>query len=183
MVVMRTFTCYIDPRLAKRLKVVWRLSRLPRNLDDFIDLFRASDRFQLYADIVKKGRAIGETIAQRGQSIVYQDGHEVNVMCGFDSIVTALLMGEGTVRASCMHCGEGMEIRVKDSRLVDASSPSIVWWFGDGPKGVHICDHTNFFPDLDHLTSWLDDNPEELGVPIPLREAVEFITKMLPIEN
>lgn len=181
--IMRSFTCYLDPRLAKRLQQVWRLSRPPRTLDDFIDLFRESDRFQRYRETVKAGRAIGETTASRGQSIVYPDGREASVMCGFDSMVTALLMGEGTVRASCMHCGERMDMMISDSQLVEASSPSILWWFGDGPRGVHICDHTNFFPDLNHLASWLEANPEELGVPIPLDNAVEFITKMVTIEK
>jgi len=180
---MGRFTGYLDPRLAGRLQQAWQLSRPPRSLDDFIGLFRESDRFQRYRDLVKEGRAIGETSARRGQSIVYPDGREANVMCGFDSMVTALLVGEGTVRASCRHCGERMEMAVSDSRLGGASSSSILWWFGDGPKGVHICDHTNFFPDMAHLTSWLEDNPEELGVPIPLEEAVEFIARMAAIEK
>lgn len=181
--IMGRFTGYLDPRLAGRLQKAWRLSRPPRSLGDFIGLFRESDRFQRYRDLVKEGRAIGETSTRRGQSIVYPDGREANVMCGFDSMVTALLVGEGTVRASCRHCGERMEMAVSDSRLGGASSSSILWWFGDGPKGVHICDHTNFFPDLDHLSSWLEDNPEELGVPIPLEEAADFIAKMVAIER
>lgn len=175
---MRRFACYLDPRLAGRLHQVWRLARPPRSLEDFIGLFRDSDRYEGYRDRVKEGRAIGETSARRGQSIVFPDGREANVMCGFDSMVTALLIGEGTVRASCRHCGERMEMTISDTRLAGASSTSILWWFGEGPKGFHICDHTNFFPDMDHLTSWLEDNPEELGVPIPLEEAVEFIARM-----
>jgi hypothetical protein len=180
---MRSFTCFLDPRLTGRLQQVWQLSRPPRSLDDFIDLFRKSDRFQRYRDIVKEGRAIGETSAQRGQSIVYPDGREANVMCGFDSMVTALLISEGTVKASCMHCGARMDIVISGSQLMGASMPSIIWWFGDGPRGVHICDHTNFFPDLDHLSSWLKANSEELGVPIPLEEAVDFIARMIAIEK
>lgn len=114
---------------------------------------------------------------------MYPDGRKVNVMCGFDSMVTALLIGDGTVRASCKHCGERMDMTISGSQLAGAHSPSILWWLGDGPKGVHICDHTNFFPDMAHLTSWLEENPEELGVPIPLEEAVEFIAKMVAIER
>jgi hypothetical protein len=180
---MRSFTCHLDPRLSRRLQQAWRLQRPPRSLDEFIELFRQSDRFQRYREIVKEGHAIGETSSQREQSIVYSDGREANLMCGFDAMVTAILVGEGTVRASCRHCGETMEMTVSDSQLTGASSPSIFWWFGDGPKGVHICDHTNFFPDLDHLVSWLEDNPEELGVPIPLEEAAEFIARMVAIER
>ncbi len=87
------------------------------------------------------------------------------------------------MRASCRHYGERIDMTISDNQLTRASSPSILWWFGDGPKGVHICDHTNFFPDLDHLSSWLEDNPEELGVPIPLEEAAEFIAEIVAIER
>ena len=93
---------------------------------------------------IREGKGtIGETDAERGQSIVVPDGREVKVMGGYDALATALLRGEGCVKATCFHRGEKMEIQIENGELVRASHPSILFWLGDGPKGIPVCDHYN----------------------------------------
>jgi len=55
-------------------------------------------------------------------------------MCGFDSLATALLRGHGLVRASCLHCGQRMEVRIEGAKVASASPPSTVFWLGEAPK-------------------------------------------------
>lgn len=175
---MREIT--FEPRLAKRLQKQYRMEKPPANLTELIEFTKAQvlatpgGREQIAS--IREGKVtIGETDLDRGQSIVSSDGRELKVMCGYDSLATALLRGEGLVRATCFHCGEKMEIEIKDGELVRASHPSIRFWFGDGPKGISVCDHYNFFPDQEHLDGWLETNPEELGVALSLDEAIEFM--------
>ncbi len=129
-----------------------------------------------FVERVRAGDAImGECDLDRGQAVVLEEDREVGVMCGYDALFTVLARGQGGVLASCLHCGERMEARIADGGLASVSSPSIVFWLGDGPRGIPVCDHLNLFPDLEHLKAWLETNPEELGVPLPLGEAVRFI--------
>jgi hypothetical protein len=172
-----------DPRLSKRLKETYKLSKLPTTLDEFIELGRAivqaSPELQEYIERIKSGEVVvGETETDRGQSVVLPDGREVRVMCGYDALTTLLLQGQGTFHASCVHCGEKMEVRIEKGKIESSSSLTIVFWFGDGPKGIKICDHLNLFPDLEHLFAWLETNPEELGVPILLHDAADFLKKL-----
>ncbi len=68
-----------------------------------------------------------------------------------------------------------MEIQIRDSKVVETSNPSILFWLGDGPKGIPFCDHYNLFPDRNHLDSWLETNKEELGIALSLEDAVAFL--------
>ena len=172
----------LEPVLAERLAKRFQTPGPPATLMDLVNAVR--ERLQAQPESAKAIRAlrtgpdvIGETTKQRGQSIVTADRGEVNVMCGYDAVATALLRGQGTVRATCFHCGEKMEIEIKDTTLAKASHPGIVFWLGDGPKGIPVCDHYNFFPDESHLRAWLETNPEELGVSLPLSDAVEFFRR------
>ncbi|MFW9787844.1 MAG: organomercurial lyase [Candidatus Thorarchaeota archaeon] len=170
-----------DPQLAKRLQKQYQMEKPPADLNELIDFARAqviaTDRGREWIASIRDGKmAIGETDADRGHSIVSQDGREVKVMCGYDALGTSLIRGEGLINATCFHCGEKMEIEIKGSELVRVSHPSILFWIGDGPKGIPICDHYNFFPGPKHLDGWLETNPEELGVALTLEEAIEFLT-------
>ncbi|MHA1934922.1 MAG: organomercurial lyase [Candidatus Thorarchaeota archaeon] len=175
---MRNIT--FEPGLAKRIKKQYRMETPPTNLTELIEFAKAqvlatSGGREWVASIREGKVAIGETDTDRGHSIVSPDGREVKVMCGYDALGTTLLRGEGLVKATCFHCGEKMEIQIEDGKLVHASHPSILFWIGDGPKGIPFCDHYNFFPNQKHLDGWLETNPEELGVVLSLDEAMEFL--------
>lgn len=170
----------LDPDLSKRLQKQYGMGKPPATLTELIKFARAqvlaTAGGREWVASIRKGKVtIGETDIERGQSIVSPDGREIKVMCGYDSLGTALLRGEGLVKATCFHCGEKMEIEIEDSKLVRTSHPSIVFWIGDGPKGIPFCDHYNFFPDQKHLDGWLETNPEELGVVLSLDESIEFL--------
>jgi hypothetical protein len=177
------FKVMFDPRLSKRLQATYKLERPPTTLTEFVELGRAliqaSPDLQEYIGHIKSGDVIvGETEEDRGQSIVFPNGREVRVMCGYDALTTLLLRGQGVFNASCLHCGAKMEVKIDNGKVFSASSPTIVYWFGDGPKGIPICDHLNLFPDLDHLLSWLETNPEELGVPLLLHDAADLLQEL-----
>ena len=105
----------------------------------------------------------------------------MNVMCGYDALETAVLRGRGLIDAACPHCGERMEIRVEESRIAKASPPSTVFWFGAPPRdapGNPVCDHLHLFPTREHLAAWLRTQRDELGVEMPVTEAVQFLRNM-----
>ncbi|MFW9809366.1 MAG: organomercurial lyase [Candidatus Thorarchaeota archaeon] len=169
-----------EPELAKRIQKQYQMEKPPANLTELIEFARgqvvANPDGPKWVAAIREGKlAIGETDTERGQSVVSPDGREVKVMCGYDAIGTSLLRGEGLAKVSCFHCGEKMEIQIIDGELARASHPSMLFWIGDGPKGIPFCDHYNFFPDKKHLDEWLETNPEELGVALTLDEAIEFL--------
>ena len=76
-----------------------------------------------------------------------------------------------------------MEVRIKDGGAVDVSPASTVFWLGDGPKGIPVCDHLNLFPDLEHLRGWLETNPDELGIPLGFVDAVRLLDRIARISE
>ncbi|MCH7541716.1 hypothetical protein IH981_02995 [Patescibacteria group bacterium] len=178
----------INLKLGQRLKKTFNLSRVPKTVQEFADLgtelVKSSGELKKYVKLIQEGKiVIGETDAKRGQTYVTTDGKKVNVMCGYDMLATSLLRGEGGIQASCFHCGRKMEIKIKNKKITSSSSPSIVYWLGDGPKGIPICDHQNFFPDRKHLEAWLKTNPKELGVALTIGQAVDLIKGQFKIKT
>jgi hypothetical protein len=178
----------IDKPFGLRLKKTFELSKVPKTVQEFADLgykiVDASDEMKEYIKQIQEGKiVIGETDAKRGQTFVAANGKKANVMCGYDMLATSLIRGEGGIRATCFHCGKKMEINVKDKKITSSSSPSIVYWLGDGPKGIPICDHQNFFPDKKHLDAWLRTNPKELGVALTVDQAVDLIKGQFNIKK
>ena len=167
----------IEPRLAERLQTTYLLSQPPATPRHFAELLRArldaDPRSREFLRRVRDGSAvIGETRVDRGQTVVIPGEREANVMCGYDSLMTAVLRGRGIVRAACFHCGEPVEVHIEGDRVTRVEPATAVFWLGDGPKGIPVCDHFNLFPSLDHLTAWLEGNPEELGVPLSVESAI-----------
>lgn len=170
----------LEPRLAERLQKQYFMERLPADLGELVEHVKKKTRStpggrEMIASIREGKMTLGQTNQDRGQSIVSPSGEEVKVMCGYDALGSALLRGEGLVKATCFHCGERMEIQIRDSKVVETSNPSILFWLGDGPRGIPICDHYNLFPDRKHLDSWLETNKEELGIALSLEDAVGFL--------
>lgn len=172
-----------DPSLAERLKSTYRLARAPRDPSEFVDLWRdridADPRIRERFRRVRDGTAvIGETTANRGQVVFLPDGRKANVMCGYDSLMTAVLRNGGIVHAACFHCGERTEVHIVEDRPVRILPETAVFWLGDGPRGIPVCDHLNLFPSLDHLAAWLNGKAEELAVALAAAVAVELFVRM-----
>ncbi|MEE8239247.1 MAG: organomercurial lyase, partial [Nitrososphaerales archaeon] len=170
----------LEPRLAERLQKQYFMERLPADLGELVEHVKKKTIStpggrEMIASIREGKMTLGQTDQDRGQSIVSPSGEEVKVMCGYDALGSALLRGEGLVKATCFHCGEQMEIQIRERKVVETSNPSILFWLGDGPKGIPICDHYNLFPDRKHLDSWLETNKEELGIALSLEDAVGFL--------
>ena len=172
-----------EPRLAERFRTTYRLAKAPRTPNEFADFWRdrldADPRMRELFRRVRDGTAvIGETAANRGQVVFLPDGRKANVMCGYDSLMTAVLRGRGSVHAACFHCGERTEVHIEEGRSVRIMPETAVFWLGDGPRGIQVCDHLNLFPSLDHLAAWLRADPEELGIALSVPAAVELCSRM-----
>lgn len=176
----------LDPTLAERLKDIYHLARPPATITEFADLLRARHRekpqSREFIERVRSGEAvIGECGEEHGYSLLNPDGREVKVMCAVDALMTSLLRGQGLIKAACPHCGEKMEIGIKEKKVVSSSPPSITFWWGTGPEGEAgnpVCDHLHLFSDREHLSAWLRTRPDELGISASLKETVEFLVKL-----
>ncbi len=171
----------INPELAKRLAQVYQLPREPTSMKDYYALVRGGNeenpQMEAYLEKMRKGQVImGETPASRGYSVSIPEREKVNVMCGYDAVVTAVLREDGRAEGACPHCGEAMAIHIKEGRLERVDPDSIVFWLGTGPPGGPghpVCDHLHLFPSPDHLRAWVADQPDELGFEIPLADLVD----------
>ena len=170
----------LEPRLGERLQRIYMLARSPSTISEFGELLteRSLSRPEgrEFIEGVRSGRAvIGETEEDHGYSVVLPEGRKAKVFCAFDTLMTAVLRGAGTSHGACPHCGEEMEVTVEERRVASASAPSLVFWLGAGPEGAPgnpVCDHLHLFPSREHLTAWLDNQPEELGVALPVSDAL-----------
>ena len=170
----------VNPELARRLKDVYALPREPTSMEDYYALVHekseGNPQTKAYIQKMREGQVImGETPADRGYSVAIPERGKVNVMCGYDAVITAVVRGEGQARGACPHCGEAMDIRIEDGQLAHASPEAIVFWLGTGPPGGPghpVCDHLHLFPSHDHLEAWLEEQPDELGFEVPLDDLV-----------
>lgn len=175
----------LEPRLGKRLQRIYRLPKRPTTLDEYIqigkEMVMSNPEGPKYIEAIRTGKVVvGETDEERGYS-VDKGGRRVNVSCAYDALHTAVIRGEGLIKAACSHCGKKMEIQIKESRVVDASPPSIMYWLGAPPAeapGNPICDHLHFFPDIEHLKAWVKTQQDELGVELPVKEAAEYYARV-----
>ena len=171
----------LEPKLGERLQEVYDLRTVPKDISSFADLWHrrlnSSKRARNFIASVREGKqAIGETDAERGYSISH-DGKRVNVMCGLDALATAYLRNGGFIHASCPHCGMKMDAQIVEKRIINKSPASMIFWLGTGPKnspGHPCCDHLHLFPSEGHLGAWLRTRKDELGVKLPIDQALEL---------
>ncbi|MFQ5987154.1 MAG: organomercurial lyase [Thermoplasmata archaeon] len=167
--------------LGRRLKRVYGLPREPTSIEDYYALVeegsQANPQMEAYLQKMRKGQVVmGETAADRGYAVTIPERGKVNVMCGYDAVLTAVVRGEGRAEGACPHCGEAMDVRVEGGNLAHASPDSIVFWLGTGPPGGPghpVCDHLHLFPSREHLLAWVEGQPDELGFEVPLATLVE----------
>jgi hypothetical protein len=160
----------MNPELARRLKSVYGLPREPTSVEDYYALVEARSRenpqTEAYIQKMRDGEVVmGETTADRGYSVAIPERGKVNVMCGYDAVITAVVRGEGRAQGRCPHCG-----------VARAIPDSIVFWLGTGPPGGPghpVCDHLHLFPSPAHLRAWLTEQPGELGVEVTLADLVK----------
>jgi len=173
----------LDPRFAERLRGIYKLGQMPKTLDEFGRLLvlrtTTNPRLVKLLERIKSGNAaIGECDGGHGYSMTLRDGRRVEVMCGYDALMTSVFQRKGDVEAECPHCGEKMKIQIEQTRVSKASPPAIVFWLGAGPKdapGNTICDHLHLFPNDEHQRAWVRSRRDELGVSMTLAEVVEFL--------
>ncbi len=175
----------LDIQLSQRLKGVYKLSKPPATIIEFVELIRARNQAKLgireFIENVRAGKAvIGECTEEHGYSMVLPDGRNVKVMCAYDALMSSILQGQGLVLAACPHCGEKMKIHIKGGKVANSSLPSIIFWWGTGPRGEPgnpVCDHLHLFPSRQHLSSWRGTRPDELGFSLSLAETLELIAQ------
>ncbi len=175
----------IDVQLGQRLNEVYKLAGPPASITEFAELIRARNHarpaLREFLERVRAGKAvIGECAEERGYSMALPDGRNVKVMCAYDALMSSILQGQGLVRAACPHCGEKTEIHVKGIKVASSSSPSIIFWWGTGPRdepGNPVCDHLHLFPTREHLASWRGTRPNELGFSLSLAETLDLFAQ------
>lgn len=175
----------LGAQLGQRLMDVYKLERPPSTISEFVELVRARNesrpRVREFIDKVRAGKAvIGECADEHGYSVVLANGRDVKVMCAYDALMSSVLQGQGVVQGICPHCGEKTEVQIHGNKISKSSSSSIVFWWGRGPRGEPgnpVCDHLHLFPSREHLSSWLDTRPEELGFNLSLLEALELFAQ------
>ena len=70
-----------------------------------------------------------------------------------------------------------MHVQIEEKRIVDYSPSSMIFWLGAGPQnsaGHPMCDHLHLFLSEEHLDAWLLTQKDELGVRLPIEQALEL---------
>ncbi len=101
---MEQFT--LDPRLAERLRDIYKLGQAPKTLDEFgrslVLRTKTHPRLRDFFQQVKAGKAvIGECGEKHGYFLTRADGRRVEVMCAYDALMTSILQGKGEIHAAC----------------------------------------------------------------------------------
>ncbi len=154
----------VRPALGRRLQYVFGLELAPRRLGDLVGLFGRTGKGVDPADLwapAPTAHAV-ETADRSGYT-----------NCAMDAIMLpGLIGGPVEVRSRCPHCGELIEVRVVDGRLL-SSHPTAVMSFGlgregEGPVQAVVCPFINLFPSEDHYEAWAAATPQAETLAMPL---------------
>lgn len=114
--------------------------------------------------------------------VVLPDGRERYAVCAIDALGIPAMLGQlVSIRSSCHHCGEPMELDVAPDGPV-GSGEVMVWV---GKRGdirqkacASICLTLNFFRSSEHLESWRAAHPDAPGAAAVLDEAFKLARKV-----
>ncbi len=154
----------VSPALGRRLRDVFGLERAPHRLGDLVELFGRTrleiDEADLWAP-APTAHAV-QTAGRSGYT-----------NCAMDAIMLPAITGEPVeLRSGCPHCGELVEVRVADGRVL-SSHPAAVMSFGllrdgAGPVQEIGCPVINLFASAEHYHAWVAATPQAETVMLPL---------------
>lgn len=114
--------------------------------------------------------------------VVLPDGRERYAVCAIDALGVPPMVGQPvTIRSSCHHCGDPIEIRVRPDGPVGGAE--LMVWVGQRGD-IHkkactsICLTLNFFRSQEHLRAWREIHPEIPGAAVFLEEAFKLGAKI-----
>ena len=174
-----------EPELALRLQRIYGLRRRPRDPHEFFRLLKVlsekSPGTKDFLALVRSGKAvIGTSELPTKDWFIGEDGKKVFTYCSYDTLMTAILRGQGVIGSSCPHCGETMRIRMKRGKLESFSPMEMMFLWATGPEGSPgnpMCDHLHFFPNRDHMTAWLRSREGEIGFSFRIPDALNYLRK------
>lgn len=184
--ILNKFDEPISVELGKRFKGIYRLSARPNSIRDFAELLKASQktrpREEIYIQNIREGKQIMGIVLTETKFLFTDSGDTSHfVKCGYDTLITAILSGKGTVQTQCLHCDQKVSIEVDNYEIISSEPRGIQFWFGAPPPGMNdnpVCDHLHLFPSEEHLQAWVAQKEREEGVQFSLHEMVEFINLM-----
>jgi hypothetical protein len=114
--------------------------------------------------------------------VVLPDGRQRYAVCAIDALGIPAMLGQPvSIRSSCHHCGEPVELGVGPDGPV-GSGEVMVWV---GKRGdirqkacASICLTLNFFRSEEHLRSWWKSHPNVPGAAAVLEEAFKVAAKI-----
>lgn len=109
----------------------------------------------------------------------------VYAMCAIDALGISFMFGSDvSIKSSCFHCKEKIEIDVKDKEIVFLSPRNAVVWCDmeySTCAAASLCRNINFFSSEEHFEKWQKGQPKRRGLLLQIGEA--FYLGKLFFEN
>ncbi len=182
----------LEKPFSDRLKEVYRLEKRPETLDAWAEVWKTRLLRSLmtpqgkesFEALVRGEVVFGVNESKTRHVVRRQKQGNVHVNCALDALVEGFFQ-DIDIESSCPHCEDKIAVSMANHRIVLASPPSTVLWFGispngEGPTTVVLCPFINFFSSENHLKEWRQRNSEQVGVLLDLPTAHEFIAGTLP---
>ncbi len=97
-------------------------------------------------------------------------------LCAIDALGIPLMFGEDVdIESACMHCGEVINIKMRDGSIVERHPDGALVWIGlkySSHAATSLCTSLVFFHSKEHLDEWRSKNPGEDGKALSLAEGM-----------
>ncbi len=107
---------------------------------------------------------------------------EAYALCAIDALGIPFMYGEDVdIESACVHCGEGISIKIKDGSIVEQHPEGALVWIGlryASHAATSLCTSLVFLHSKEHLEDWRSENPGEEGRALTLAEGM-YVGKAL----
>jgi len=118
------------------------------------------------------------TLKEEGYKKIYS-------MCAIDALGICFMFNcDISIDSKCHHCGEKIEIEIKDNEIIFLRPKNMVVWHDAEYTccaASSICRNINFFSSEQHFTEWRKEKPGRKGYLLQIQEA--FYLGKLYFEN
>ncbi|MFQ5814977.1 MAG: alkylmercury lyase family protein [Candidatus Hydrothermarchaeaceae archaeon] len=97
-------------------------------------------------------------------------------LCAIDALGIPFMFDEDVdIESACVHCGEGISIKIRDGSIVEQLPEGALVWIGlrySSHAATSLCTSLVFLHSKEHLEKWRTKNPGEDGKALSLAEGM-----------
>ncbi len=148
-----------------------KINAIMNRLDNLDAIHLEKDKKTIVAAYPFSGSKTSHKVSLKGKGY-----KRVYAMCAIDALGISFMFDcDVLIESLCSHCGESIEIEVKDNEIVFLNPRHPVVWCDmeySSCAATSLCKNTNFFSSERHFEEWTKGKSRRKGNLLPIQEAL-----------